>query len=173
MAELVFLGHFFVVAALSHHRGRLRSFVRVPRAVALPSKFWRVLHTRPGLWIGGFHRLGSCLLDNIHHPRRGCGGPRVAAGHAAGGRTVHLAQRGAGTPAGVLDGTLAGAAPHARTLFRGLYPSYGVAPVAGSAVESLLEFRRALACPCPPLFCILSGIAGRPERGSSVGRKLR
>src|SRR5712664_356756 len=172
MVELVLLGHFFVVAALSHYCGGLWNLIRLPHVVALPRKLWRVLHDRAGLWIGGFHRLGSRLLDCVDHPR--CSGreSRVAGANLACVPPVRHLQRGLGTAARVVAGTRIGATPHPGALFRRFYFDDGVDPVAGAVAESLWEFRRAVASSRSPLLRVFSGVAGGQRRGSRIRRAL-
>src|SRR5260370_8244294 len=97
MAELVLLGHFVVVAALSHYCGGLWNLIRLPHVVALSRKLWRVLRDRAGVRTGGFHRFGGRLLDCLNHPR--CGGreSRVTSSNLAGGRTIRPLQPILGT----------------------------------------------------------------------------
>src|SRR5260370_35155260 len=99
MAELVLLGHFVVVAALSHYCGGLWNLIRLPHVVALSRKLWRVLRDRAGVRTGGFHRFGGRLVDWVGHPR--CGGreSRSTTANLAGRRTIPHLQRGLRTRA--------------------------------------------------------------------------
>src|SRR5260370_36699617 len=173
MAELVLLGHFVVVAALSHYCGGLWNLIRLPHVVALCGKCGGVLRARAGVRTGGFHRFGGRLVDCVDHLR--CGGreSRVTSANLAGGRTIRHLQRSLGTAARGVAGTHVGAAPQPGTLFRRFYFAYGIGAVDRAVPESLWGFRRVVASSRSPLFRVFSGVARGQRRRSRIGGTLR
>src|SRR6266404_2592594 len=106
MAQLVFLGHFRVVAAFSHRGSRVRSFVRLPQAVALSTELRSVLPHRDGLRLGGFHRRRGGLLAGFGRYWRRLGETQFAASIARRGIAVRGLQCDVGALAWIMAGTL-------------------------------------------------------------------
>src|ERR1700732_1820012 len=109
MAQLIFLGHFPLVAALSHRGGGLRRLIRLPQVVALSTELWSVLHHRTGLRFGGLHRIGSVLLAIFGCCWRCLGKTQFAALNARGGIAVCGLQRDFRTPAWIVVRAVDGA----------------------------------------------------------------